>query len=97
VAFFVRNRWRFLPEWALLNKKYNTKTWAAIQKEASRMKIKRETRSNKGGRPKKKPKQYLGKKQLAALLEKGYDIHTIAQKLRAEPAIVRKYIHKYGL
>lgn len=78
-----------------LNLKTRTKTWSAIQKEASRLKIKREVISS--GRPKKKPKRFLGKKQLSALLEKNLTIQEIADKLRAEPAIVRKYIHKYGL
>lgn len=45
----------------------------------------------------KKTKKYLGKKQLSALLEKDLTIQEIADKLRAEPAIVRKYIHKYQL
>ena len=47
--------------------------------------------------PKKPLKRFLGKKQLSALLEKNYDIDKIAQKLRADSDIVRRYIHKYEL
>ena|SRR4030042_2016700 len=80
-----------------LNGEYKRKTWTAIQKEASRLKIKRDIKFNKGGRPKKKPKQFLGQKQLASLLEKNLTIEEIAKKLRSEPHIVRRYIQKYGL
>ena len=78
-----------------LNSEYRKKTWAAIQKEASRMGIRRLV--NNPGRPKKKPKQFLGPKQLTALLEKNLTIEEIAKKLRTEPHIVRRYIKKYGL
>jgi hypothetical protein len=78
-----------------LNSEYRKKTWAAIQKEASRMGIKRLV--NNSGRPKKKPKQFLGKNQLTKLLEKDLTIEEIAKKLRTEPHIVRRYIKKYGL
>mgnify|MGYP006312122137 CR=1 FL=1 len=47
--------------------------------------------------PKKKPKQYLGKKQLSALMEKDLTIPEIANKLRTTPDIVRRYIFKYRL
>lgn len=80
-----------------LNSEYKKKTWQAIQKEASRLKIKRDIKFNTGGRPKKKPKQFLGKNQLASLLEKNLTIEDIAKKLRTEPHIVRRYIQKYGL
>ena len=53
--------------------------------------------SIKLGRPKKPPKQYLGKKQLAKILEKDLTIDEIAKKLKSEPHIVRRYIQKYGL
>jgi len=78
-----------------LNGKYRKKTWSAIQKEASRMKIKRKV--VKPGRPKKKPKQYLGKKQLEELLQTDLTIDEIAEKLRSAPDIVRRYIYKYKL
>ena len=78
-----------------LNNEYRKKTWTAIQKEASRMGIKRLV--NNPGRPKKKPKQFLGKNQLIKLLEKDLTIEEIALKLRSEPHIVRRYITKYGL
>jgi hypothetical protein len=80
---------------SVLNSEYRKKTWIAIQKEASRMGIKRIV--NNPGRPKKKPKQFLGQKQLALLLEKNLTIEEIAKKLRTEPHIVRRYIQKYGL
>lgn len=80
-----------------LNGDYKQKTWTAIQKEASRLKIKRDVKYNKGGRPKKKPKQFLGEKQLRAILEKNLTIDEIAKKLRTEPHIVRRFIQKYGL
>ena len=47
-----------------LNNKYRKKTWIAIQKEASRLNIKRDKKFKKLGRPKKKPKQFLGPKPL---------------------------------
>lgn len=78
-----------------LNGQYRKKTWPAIQKEASRLGIKREIKSP--GRPRKRPKHFLGKKQLAKLLEKEFTVIEIAQKLRSTPEIVRRYIHKYGL
>lgn len=48
-------------------------------------------------RPRKKPKQFLGKNQLTLLLRKNLTIEQIAQKLRTEPYIVRRFIQKYGL
>jgi len=78
-----------------LNTKYHKKTWVAIQKEASRLQIKRNFKSS--GRPKKPPKNYLGKKQLAELLETDLTIIEISKKLRTTPNIVRRYIFKYGL
>lgn len=79
----------------VLNTEYKKKTWAAIQKEASRLNIKREIKSP--GRPKKKPKNYLGKKQLTELLKKDITIDEIANKLRTTSDVVRRYILKYGL
>ena len=78
-----------------LNSEYRKKTCTAIQKEASRMSIKRLV--NNSGRPKKKPKQFLGPKQLTVLLKKNLTIEEIAKKPRTEPHIVRRYIKKYGL
>lgn len=78
-----------------LNSKNRKKTWMAIQKEASRLEIKREIKIS--GRPKRKPKQYIGKKQLASLLETELTINEIAKKLRTTPDVVRRYIHKYEL
>lgn len=49
------------------------------------------------GRPKKKKRIYLGRKELAALLETELTINEIAKKLRTTPDTVRRYIHKYGL
>ena len=47
---------------------------------------------------KKKPKVYLGKRQLEKILnETDWTIDQIAKKLRATPETVRKYIEKYGL
>jgi len=80
-----------------LNGQYKHKTWSAIQKEASRLKITRDSKFKRLGPPKKKLKTFLGKKQLSVLLAKDYDIDKIAQKLRADPDIVRRYIHKYEL
>lgn len=73
------------------------KTWYAIKKEALNLGLKRDPEIKKGGRPKKKPKQFLGKNQLSELLKKDYTIVEIAKKLRTEPHIVRRYIQKYGL
>ena len=74
------------------------KSWYACQKEAKRLGLQRTpSKGTKGGRPKKKPKQYLGKKQLAELLETNLTIEEIAKKLRTEPDIVRRYIFKYEL
>ena len=77
-------------------KALKNKTWYAIKKQADLLGIKREIR-NPGGRKKKKPKQFLGKNQLAEILKKKYTIEEIAKKLRTEPHIVRRFIQKYGL
>ena len=77
-------------------KALKNKTWYAIKKQAKLLGLKREV-INTGGRPKKKPKQFLGNKQLRVLLEKDLTIDQIAKKLRTEPHIVRRYIQKYGL
>ena len=77
-------------------KALKNKSWYAIQKQAKLLGLKREVK-NTGGRPKKKPKQFLGKNQLVKLLEKDLTIEEIALKLRSEPHIVRRYITKYGL
>ena len=77
-------------------KALKNKTWYAIKKQAEILNIKREV-TNTGGRPKKKPKQFLGKNQLSLLLEKDLTIEEIAVKLRTEPHIVRKFIQKYGI
>ena len=77
-------------------KALKNKSWYAIQKQAKLLGLKREAK-NTGGRPKKKSKQFLGPKQLTALLEKNFTIEEIAKKLRTEPYIVRRYIKKYGL
>lgn len=81
-----------------LNDQYRKKTWPAIQKEASRQGIKRE-KFVTGRRPKsKKPKNFLGKKQLEQYLEyTDLTIYEIAKKLKTEPDIVRRYIEKYNL
>jgi transposase len=77
-------------------KALKNKTWYAIQKQAKELGLKREVK-NTGGRPKKKPKQFLGKNQLMILLKKDLTIEEIAKKLRSEPHIVRRFIQKYGL
>ena len=77
-------------------KALKNKTWYAIKKQADLLGIKREIK-NPGGRKKKKPKQFLGERQLRVLLEKDLTIEDIAKKLRSEPHIVRRYIQKYGL
>ena len=77
-------------------KQLKNKSWYAIQKQAKELGIKREVK-NTGGRPKKKPKQILGKKELTELLQKDLTILEIANKLRTEPHIVRRFIQKYGL
>ncbi|MCK4796571.1 MAG: hypothetical protein KAT05_04275 [Spirochaetes bacterium] len=79
----------------IITKELKNKSWYACQKEAKRLEIQRTPPT--GGRPKKKPKQYLGKKQLAKILEKDLTIDEIAKKLRTESHIVRRYIQKYGL
>ena len=40
----------------MLNSKYRKKTWAAITKKASLLKIKRDVKFRNAGRPKKKPR-----------------------------------------
>jgi predicted transcriptional regulator len=80
-----------------LNNEYRQKTWTAIQKEASRLKIKRDEEYKKVGRPKKKPRIHLGHKELAEILKKNLTIDEIAKKLRTTPETVRRYIQKYGL
>lgn len=77
-------------------KQLKNKSWYAIQKQAKELGLKREVK-NTSGRPKKKPKNYLGKKQLTELLKKDITIDEIANKLRTTSDIVRRYILKYGL
>lgn len=48
-------------------------------------------------RPEKKLKNYLGKNQLTAVLQKNLTIEQIAVKLKTAPYIVRRYIRKYEL
>jgi len=77
-------------------KQFKNKSWYAIQKQAKEIGLKREVK-NIGGRPKKKPKNYLGKKQLTELLKKDITIDEIAKKLKTTREIIRRYIQKYEL
>jgi len=76
-------------------KMLKNKSWYACRKEATRLGLQRELKNP--GRPKKPPKNYLGKKQLTELLETDLTIIEISKKLRTTPDIVRRYIFKYGL
>ena len=78
-----------------LLKQFKKKTWYAIKKKADELNLKRDDKLKQ--RQKKPPKQFLGERQLRALLEKDLTIEDIAKKLRSEPHIVRRYIQKYGL
>jgi hypothetical protein len=71
------------------------KTWYAITKQAKELKLVRTVKIL--GRPKKKPRQVLGKNELTELLRKDLTIDQIAKKLRTEPHIVRRFIQKYGI
>jgi hypothetical protein len=71
------------------------KTWYAITKQAKELEIIRTVKNL--GRPKKKPRQVLGKNELTELLRKDLTIDQIAKKLRTEPHIVRRFIQKYGI
>ena len=84
----------------LIMKKLKTcgrpKSWYACKKEAGELGLTRT--APKGGRPKKKPKIYLGKRQLEKILnETDWSIEEIARKQRSKPDTVRRYIQKYGL
>ena len=82
------------PEKEIL-KKLKNKSWYACKKEAGLLGLKR---SLKKGRPKKKKRTSVGKKQLEKLLnETDYTIYEIAEKLNTTPDIVRRCIFKYGL
>ena len=77
-------------------KRLKNKSWYACQKEAKELGLQRTP--PKGGRPKKKPKQYIGGAQLEKILnETELTIDEIAKRLRTTPEIIRRYIHKYGL
>lgn len=77
-------------------KKLKNKSWYACKKEAARLDLKRDLKNR--GRPKKKPKYYIGKRQLEKLLnDTDLTIYEIAKKLRTTPDIVRRSIFKYGL
>ena len=84
-------------------KALKNKTWYAIQKEASRLGIKRNTA--KKGRPKKtfqtagpSLKLTIKKKTLQHLFnERGLTVDEIAFKLKVDPDIVRRCIYRYGL
>jgi hypothetical protein len=78
-----------------LLKAFKPKTWYAIYKEALSLGLTRKPPNM--GRPKKKPRQVLGKNELTELLRKDLTIDQIAKKLRTEPHIVRRFIQKYGL
>jgi hypothetical protein len=71
------------------------KTWYAITKQAKELGIIRTVKNL--GRPKKKPRQVLGKNELTELLRKDLTIDQIAKRLRTEPHIVRRFIQKYGI
>lgn len=84
------------------------KSWHSIQKEASRLGIKRifasppeefaKKLARKRGRP-KKPKTSVGRRQLEQLLAKNPDltVYEIAQRLKTTPDLVRRYLFRYGL
>jgi len=84
-------------------KALKNKTWYAIQKEASRLGIKRTTTNR--GRPKKtyEPaspslKLTIKKKTLNRLFnEQGLTVDEIALKLKVDPDIVRRCIWRYNL
>ena len=76
-------------------KALKNKTWYACQKEAKELGLQR--KSSNAGRPKKAPKYYVGKNQLAKLLKEDITVEEIAIKLRVKPDIVRRCIFKYGL
>lgn len=72
------------------------KSWYACQKEAKRLGLKRN--KEKRGRPKKKKRTSVGKKQLAKFLnDTDLTIYEIAEKLNTTPDIIRRCIFKYDL
>jgi len=76
-------------------KKLKNKTWYACRKEAERLGLKREL---KKGRPQKRKRTSVGKKQLAKLLnETDLTIYEIAEKLNTTSEIIRRTIFKHGL
>lgn len=76
-------------------KTLKNKTWYACKKEAERLGLKR---SATKGRPKKKKRTAVGRKQLEKLLnETDLTIYEIAEKLNTTPDIIRRTIFKYGL
>ena len=76
-------------------KTLKNKTWYACKKEAARLGL---TRSVKMGRPKKKKRTSVGKKQLEKYLkETDLTIYEIAKKLNTTPDVVRRSIFKYDL
>ena len=79
----------------IILKTLKNKSWYACQKEARRLGLKRLV---KKGRPKKKKRTSVGKKQLEKLLnETDLTIYEIAVKLNTTPDIIRRTIFKYGL
>jgi hypothetical protein len=61
------------------------------------MNIKREVKN--AGRPKKPPRNFIGKNQLKKVLDEKPDltIMEIAKIFKTEPSTVRRYTFKYGL
>ena len=79
-----------------LNGKNRDKTWTAIQKRASKLGIRRHVKNP--GRPKKKKRYFIGKRELENLLNNtNLTIDEIAKKLRTDPDIIRRAIRKYEL
>ena len=77
-------------------KTLKNKSWYACQKEAKRLGLKRV--KQKRGRPKKKKRSSVGKKELEKLLnETDLTIYEIAVKLNTTPDIIRRTIFKHGL
>jgi hypothetical protein len=80
-------------------KALKNKTWYAIQKEAKGLGLERSHKAKYPGRPKKKLRTSVTKKELQTLFLKNQEltVYEIAVKLNTTAEVVRRCMFRYGL
>ena len=76
-------------------KTLKNKTWYACKKEADQLGLKR---TDKSGRPKKKPRTSVTKTELKKLLwNEDLTVYDIAKKLNTTPDVIRRCMFRYDI